>query len=206
MTWNGPVDVLCHATGAYYAMLLSQKSPDLFSRMIITSINLMKDDKTNGSAAAKFLGGIHKLAQHSGMYETLVRQFQKTTFSNGRATRFVLRRLFRECASDLDALDGVVGHGPAFNWYQALHAASMVGIASDFSLVNVNAGNDIAKLNVPMVFLHAPDDCFTTLDEMRAYTDLNSQAELRPLRSGGHLAIASHAEMFWSEIERALAE
>jgi len=131
MTWNGPIEVLCHATGAYYAMLLSQKSPDLFSRMVITSINLMGDDANKTAPSAKFLGGIRKLAKHSGMYETLVRQFQKTTFSNGHATRFVLRRLFRESTFDLDALNGVVGHGPAFDWYQALHASSMVGIASD---------------------------------------------------------------------------
>ncbi len=204
-TWSGPIEVLCHATGAYFAMILAKKSPDIFSKIIVTSINLMMDSDEKQSLSASFLGGIRRLAKHNGMYEMLVRQFQKTTFSNDRATRFVLRRLFRESQTDLDALNGVLGHGEAFGWYQALHAASMVGIASDFSLVNSQAKEALKDLSIPVSFLHGPDDCFTSVAEMKTYTELCPMAEVRVLPKGGHLAIASHATLVWDEIEEILA-
>ncbi len=205
-TWSGPVDVLCHATGAYYAMIIAKNSPDIFSKLIVTSINLMMDNEDKQSLSASFLGGIRKLAKHNGMYEMLVRQFQKTTFSNDRTTRFVLRRLFRENRTDLDTLNGVLGHGEAFGWYRALHAASMVGIASDFGLVNIHAGEALADVTVPVIFLHGPEDCFTSIAEMQSYIELCPFAELKILPEGGHLAIASHAAMFWDQIETVLTE
>lgn len=201
LTWSGPIDVLCHASGAFYAMFLSKRTPDLFSRIVVISINLMKENVDKKSYASSFLGGIRKLAKHNGVHEMLVRQFQKTTFSNDRATRLVLRRLFRESATDLDALNGSSGRGEAFNWYQALHAASMVGIASDFNMANTGAVEAISDITAPIFFLHGPDDCFTSLTDMQEYTDRNANAVLRVLPEGGHLAIASHAGLFWAEIE-----
>jgi pimeloyl-ACP methyl ester carboxylesterase/DNA-binding CsgD family transcriptional regulator len=205
LTWSGPIDVLCHATGAYYAMMIAKKSPNLFSRLIVTSINLMNDNSDKQSLSASFLGGIRKLAKHNGMYEMLVRQFQKTTFSSDRATRFVLRRLFKESKTDLDALNGLSGHGEAFGWYQSLHAASMVGIASDFSLVSAQAGDALKDLSSPVIFLHGPDDCFTSVDEMKTYIELCPMAEIKVLHKGGHIAISIHATLFWAQIDDVLA-
>jgi pimeloyl-ACP methyl ester carboxylesterase/DNA-binding CsgD family transcriptional regulator len=204
LTWSGSIDVLCHASGAYYAMFLSKRSPDLFSRIVVISINLMKEDVAKKSYAASFLGGIRKLAKHNGVHEMLARQFQKTTFSNDHSTRFVLRRLFRESKTDLDALNGVLGHGEAFKWYQALHSASMIGIASDFNMVNIDAGEVVSDISVPISFLHGQDDCFTSPSVMQEYVDLNPNAVLRVLPDCGHLAIASHATLSWAEIEAAL--
>lgn len=203
LTWSGPVEVLCHATGAYFAMLIAEQSPDLFSRMVVTSINLMNEQPSDSSPSKSFLGGIRKLGKHNGMYKILVSQFQKKVFSNERTTKYVLRRLFSDCSTDLDALNGTRGHGQAFDWYRALHEHSPIGIASDFSLVPKKVVQVIQKIDTPMVFLHGPNDCFTSTDEMAAYVALNKNAELHILKEGGHLAIASHSQGFWDAIEKA---
>lgn len=205
LTWSGPIDVLCHATGAYYGMLIFQRDPTVFSRFVVTSINLMNERSNSATPSNNFLGGIRKLAKHNGMYKILVSQFQKRVFSNDRSTKYVLRKLFNACPSDLDALNGHAGNGEAFGWYQALHAHSVIGIASDFDLIHKDPSEFIDGVSVPMVFLHGPNDCFTTVEEMRTYVARNKHAVLQVLKDGGHLAIASHSQICWEAIEDALA-
>jgi pimeloyl-ACP methyl ester carboxylesterase len=71
-------------------------------------------------------------------------------------------------------------------------------------MVNIDAGEVVSDISVPIFFLHGQDDCFTSLSVMKEYVDLNTHAVLRVLPDCGHLAIASHATLFWAEIEEAL--
>ena len=201
LTWRGPINVLCHSSGSFLGMYLSQRCPDLISRIVAVSVNLAQDNPEEKTYAASFFSGIRKLSDRTGIHSALVKQFQKTTFSNGAATRFVLRRLFKECATDLDVLNGVLGAGEAFSWYQAMHATSMVGIASDFRMVYSDPGEAISKIRVPTFFLHGPDDGFTSPDLVRAYTSGNDNVSLEVLPVGGHLVAASHPLLFWTEVD-----
>ena len=86
-----------------------------------------------------------------------------------------------------------------------MHASSMVGIASDFRMVYAESGEAIARVTVPTFFLHGPDDCFTSPEQLQEYTACNTNVSVRMLPEGGHLVVASHAELFWSEIAALLA-
>lgn len=201
LTCNGAIDVLCHSSGSFLGMYLTQRCPDLISRLVAVSVNLAQENPEERTYAASFFSGIRKLSNRAGIHDALVRQFQKTTFSNAAATRFVLRRLFRESATDLDVLNGVLGAGEAFDWYQAMYANSMVGIASDFRMVYTDPGEAISKINVPTFFLHGPDDGFTSPDLMQEYTSVNENVSLKVLPVGGHLVAASHPMLFWTEVD-----
>lgn len=199
-TWAGPVDVLCHSTGAFFAMLMLQRDKDVFSQLVVTSINLMDEHRDATSPSATFLDGLRKLATHNGMYKKLSTQFQRRVFSNGASTRFVLRKLFSPCPSDVDVLNGKVGHGEAFDWYRALHAHSTIGIASDFGLVQKETKGLVSGLKTKTVFLHGSDDPFTSADNMQATVAGHRHATLRIIEGSGHLGVASHAPQFWDAI------
>ncbi|WP_299375299.1 hypothetical protein [uncultured Tateyamaria sp.] len=203
-TWSGPVDVLCQATGAFFAMRMSQKDPDLLSRAVVTSVNLMNKRREPATPSAKFLEGLRKLGKHNGMYKKLSTQFQRRVFSNARTTRFVLRKLFSSCASDLDALTGKVGAGAAFDWYRDLHAHSTLGIASDFDLVQGQSDQLASGFQVRTTFLHGADDHFTTAAVLRDHLADHAQTDLRVIKGAGQLGIASHADAFWDAIAEVL--
>ncbi|MFK7752072.1 MAG: hypothetical protein AB8B51_05940 [Sedimentitalea sp.] len=201
MTWAGPIDVLCHATGAYFAMLIEQKSPGTFRRMVVTSLNLVNDRPSDNSPTKNFLWGLRNLGKHTGMYKVLVNQFKKRAFSNDRTTKYVLRRLFQDSPTDVEALNGQVGNGAAFDWYRALHSHSPIGIASDFALLHDDVAKTLGEIETPMVFLHGPTDGLTSTEEMTAYVAGGKTAKLHVLDAGGHLAVASHPDLFWRAIE-----
>lgn len=205
LKWDGPAPAIGHALGGYYAMLAALRSPDLFSKLAVVSINLLETEKTGRSAVAKFISGLGRLAKHSGLYEVITRQFQRTVFSNERSTRFVLRRLFRDTPPDLDALNGHAGSGPAFEWYQRMHAHSAVGIASDFSLANSSERQKLVDLKTPTTFIHGDIDPVTTIHELRAYVGANPNWSLKTVKGGGHFMPASHAKLVWQEVAEALA-
>ncbi|WP_299685898.1 alpha/beta fold hydrolase [uncultured Tateyamaria sp.] len=203
-TWAGPVDVLCHSSGAFYAMLMLQRDPHCFARLVVTSINLMDHRREATSPAAKFLDGLRKLATHNGMYKRLSAQFQQRVFSNDRTTRFVLRKLFSASDTDVQALNGQVGYGEAFGWYRALHAHSTIGIASDFELVHKESANLVNGLRTPTVFVHGTQDHFTEPDVLRSYLDGQDHAQMRLVEGAGHLSVASHATQIWDAIADSL--
>lgn len=201
LKWNGPAPVIGQALGAYYAMFLAKRAKDLFSSLTIVSINLLEDGKRSKTPVSDFIGGIVRVAGHKGLNEVITRQFHKTVFSSERSTKFVLRRLFKGTPPDLDALNGIVGSGPAFKWYQQLHAHSAIGIASDFSLASYIERNDIGQLNLPITFVHGALDPVTSLTEVQGYAKKTSGEPVKSIEGAGHFMVATHAREVWETME-----
>ncbi len=203
-----PIPVVGHATGGFYAMLIAKLDGDLFSKIIIPSINLMKINSDSRSFSSSFFGGIRKLAGETDIYDTLVRQFQKTTFSNKQATKFVLRRLFKGCEIDVGVLNGKYGAGQCFDWYQALHRNSPLGIAGDFRLASRSQEAVLREVpeHLSIHFLHGPNDIFTHQDLIRKFATNHPSADVTVLKEGCHLAAASHPELMWDVINSCISE
>jgi pimeloyl-ACP methyl ester carboxylesterase/DNA-binding CsgD family transcriptional regulator len=207
-TCNAPIPVIGHATGGFFAMLMAKMDADLFSTIIIPSINFMEIKPESRSFSSNFFGGIRKLTHETGIYENLVRQFQKTAFSNDHSTKFVLRRLFKSCKSDVKVLDGDIGSGECFSWYRALHAKSVLGISSDFRLVSSlkdNLLNEVPK-DIPVTFIHGSNDTFSNPHILKNYAADSPSATVNVLEDGGHLVAASHPDLIWSAINNSIME
>lgn len=203
-SWRVPIPVLGHATGGIFAMMMAQKNPGLFSSIIVSSINLLAPNGGNESLSTNFLGGIKKLADDAGIFEWMAKQYLKTTFSNEKTTRFVMRRLFRDCSTDLDVLNGTVGAGPCFDWYRRLHATSLLGISSDFKLMADVPPSLIQGLRLPMTFMHGQNDAMTPIELVQELVSENPSIQLEALPKCGHLAPASNPGLFWSSVAKAI--
>jgi len=198
--WDGPAPVLGYATGGFYALMMVKRQQDLFSKIMVISLNIIPTENKSDSFSSRFWGGLGKLAKDRKIFVVLTRQFLKTTFSNNRTTKFVLRRLFKDCATDLGVLNGEIGSGEAFGWFRKLLAGSVLGISSDFSLVAHIEYDYLDDISTPMVFFHGPEDVFTKAAEISDMTANNPLAKLVVLPKGGHLTSASHPEDFWQEV------
>ena len=205
LKWDGPAPVIGHALGGYYAMLSAKRAKGLFSSLAIVSINLLKGGKKGKTPAADFIDGLIRVAGHKGLNEVITRQFHKTVFSSERSTKFVLRRLFKGTTPDLDALNGTVGSGPAFKWYQQLHAHSAIGIASDFSLADYVENGDDSPPDAPVTFIHGDLDPVTSLAELNEFAANVSREPVKAVDGGGHFVVASHPNRVWETIESALS-
>lgn len=203
-TWQKPIPVLGHATGGIFAMAIAKKYPDLFKKIVVTSINLLPVNDGKKSLSSNFLGGIRKLANEAGIFEWLTKQYLRTTFSNEKTTRFVLRRLFRDCDTDLHVLNGRLGSGPCFDWYRRFHATSLLGIPSDFKLMSGLTPEILNDLPQPTTFLHGEMDAMTEIGLVQDFTASNADVQMEILPDTGHLVAASHPELFWNAIARAI--
>ena len=204
LQWNEAIPIMGHATGGAFAMLNYHRQPALFSSIIIVSLNLLHSKKRPDSMSSRFLGGIYKLAKDRGLLEAMTRQFQKTAFSSERTTRFVLRRLFKDCAGDLRALDGVDGADKAYNWYRMLHAHSTLGISSDFELISGCDDSLVQDIGIPMTFIQGESDPFTSVSEISNFIKPNPRAKLVTIPKGGHLVCASNPELVWDQVNISL--
>ena len=203
-TWHSPVPMIGHATGGFFAMMMAAANPKLFDKVLISSINLFTLGDDKNSYSSNFFTGFRKLVNDASIYEPIARQFQKTIFSSRKTTKFVLRRLFKGCASDVAVADGQTGFGHCYDWYMQLHKNSPLGISSDFMLMS-SGGKDIAKkVRSAVSFVHGPDDGFTTLEQMKDFVASNPLLELRPLSEGGHLVSASHPHLLWDAVADSL--
>ncbi|MEM7429056.1 MAG: alpha/beta fold hydrolase, partial [Pseudomonadota bacterium] len=201
-----PVPLLGHNMGGFYALLLAKKQPELFSTVIIASINLMNEQKDRSSFTSRFWRGYRKLAGDIGIYEIAAKQFQKSVYSSSGATKYFLRRMFRGSRSDLDLLEGKCGSGPAYEWFRQIALHSLVGVSCDFSLTSRPAEEFIRDVPKPVTFLHGAEDPFTTVVEVEAFAAVNPAAACKVLTEGGHYASASHPELFWEAIVREISD
>ena len=202
--WQEPIPVLGHATGGIFAMNIAKKCPDLFSKIVVTSINLLPANDGKSSLSSSFLGGIRKLANEAGIFEWLTKQYLRTTFSNEKTTRFVLRRLFRNCDTDLDVLNGTLGSGPCFDWYRRFHATSLLGIPSDFKLMSDLTPSILLDLQQTTTFIHGAKDAMTEVGLVRDFVASDQDVRLEVLPNTGHLVAASHPELFWKAVACAI--
>ncbi|MDG2004767.1 MAG: hypothetical protein P8J20_15705 [Novosphingobium sp.] len=203
-SWQKPIPVLGNATGGIFAMMMAQQDAGLFKNITVSSINLLAPNAGSDSFSSNFLGGIKKLAGNAGIFEWLAKQYLKTTFSGEKTTRFVLRRLFGDCATDLDVVNGVVGAGASFDWYRRLHSNSLLGIPSDFKLMADVAQSLIEDLRIPTTFLHGQNDAMTSIELVQELVSVNPAIHLQALPNCGHLAAASHPDMFWDSVAKAI--
>ncbi|MCY0096962.1 alpha/beta fold hydrolase [Hoeflea ulvae] len=203
-TWKAPVPLLGHATGGLVAMKMAAANPDLFASLVVASINILSIRPDKKSYAANFFTGIRKLANDTNIYEPIIRQFQKSIFANQQTAKFVLRRLFRDCATDVAVLDGKIGSGPGFAWYMELHKHSPLGISSDFKLVISEATSLLREYGSPVTFVHGPHDGFTRPDQVEDLVRDQPATIVKTLPDGGHLVGASHPELFWDAVAAGL--
>lgn len=203
-TWYAPVPLLGHATGGLLAIKMAASNPELFGPLVIASINLLATKPDKKSYAASFFGGIRKLAGDMAIYEPIIRQFQKTIFSNQQTAKFVLRRLFRDCATDVDVLDGKIGSGQSFTWYMQLHKHSPLGISSDFKLMITEASALLREQDVPLTFVHGPHDGFTPAHQIEELIAGQPTKLVKVLPDGGHLVAASQPDLFWDAVAASL--
>lgn len=198
--WGEPVPVLGHNMGGIYALLLATRRPDLFSRAVVASVNLMGGDSERETIASKFVSGLRKLATDVGIYEVAARHFQRTALYNEQTAKLVLRRLFKDSPSDLDFINGRTGSGPAFDWFRQIALHSAAGVAADASLLSGPIDDIIKGVTVPVIFVHGAADPYTSTNELRTYAAHNPDATIRILEAGGHYVSASHAAMFWQAV------
>jgi pimeloyl-ACP methyl ester carboxylesterase/DNA-binding CsgD family transcriptional regulator len=199
-TWQSPVLLLGHATGGLLAIKMVARNPELFGNFVIASINLLATKPDKKSYAASFFGGIRKLASDMTIYEPIIRQFQKTIFSSQQTAKFVLRRLFRDCATDVAVLDGKLGAGQSFAWYMQLHKHSPLGISSDFKLMITEASALLREHGLPLTLVHGPNDGFTRPGQIKELVANQASTMVTILPDGGHLAAASHPDLFWTAV------
>lgn len=205
LKWDGPAPVIGHALGGYYAMLTAKRVEGLFSNIAIVSINLLKGGKTSKTPVSDFIDGLIRVAGHKGLNEVITRQFHKTVFSSERSTKFVLRRLFKGTPPDLDALNGAIGSGPAFKWYQQLHAHSAIGIASDFSLADYIDRGEEGQLSSPVTFVHGALDPVSSLAEVQEYAKKVARQPVKSVDGAGHFVVATHPAKIWNTLATALS-
>ena len=198
--WGEPIPVLGHNMGGVYALLLATRRPDLFSKAIVASVNLMRGESEQETIASKFVSGLRKLATDVGIYEVAARHFQRTALYNEQTARLVLRRLFKDSPSDLDFINGRVGSGPAFEWFRQIALHSAAGVAADAGLLSGSIDDVIKGVTVPVTFVHGSADPYTSIDELRSYAALNPGATVKMLEAGGHYVSASHPAIFWQAV------
>ena len=197
-TASGPLPILGHATGGLYSMLMIARAPELFGDVAVCSLNLLRAHQKTPSLTSRFLGGVRSLAAKTGIFESLTRQFQRTTFSSEDATRTALRQFFQSNQSDLDILNGTGGRTPAFAWYRYLHSHSLLGIPNDFSVMAAASPSLFEKANRAVTFVHGGDDPATDIDDIRKFASGVPLAKVVALDGAGQLASGSHAEELWA--------
>lgn len=201
LKFDSPIPVFAHATGFYYCMLLQLRCPGMFSSVFTISLNLLRSSKVNPDTfSSRFLEELRQLAEDRGILELLAKQFQRTVFSNDLTTRTVLRRLFRSCKADIDALDGKLGAGRAFDWYQHLHRSFIVGISGDFGLASLKVGNLVDSSDIPLTFLQGTDDPFTSVPELTAHVENQPLASIDTVDGGGQFMCATHNKEVWEYV------
>ncbi len=202
--FNEPAPILGHNMGGVFALLLAKKRPELFSNVIIASLMLMQDKPRNTSIASKFVGGLKKLASETGIYEFAAKQMQKKVLSSEKAARFILRRVFQDSPYDLGVVNGAKGSGPAFGWFRQIAQHCIDGFTSDLSLISNALEDAVLDVSIPLHFVHAPNDPYTSVTELEAYVSANPLATCAIFEKGGHYVSSSHPLIFWEEINKCI--
>jgi len=203
---NEEMSILGHNMGAVYALKLAKRKPQYFKHVIAASACLMQERKeADNSVAFKFVNGMRKLAKDTNIYEIAVRQFQKAVLMNNQVARVVLHRIFKDSQHDLAVINGTQNRQPAFKWFREIAVNSVLGASSDLALIAKDTKKMISDVPIPLYFLHAPDDPYTSIDELHELASCNKNSTCMILEAGGHYVSASHAEDFWQAIDNLIS-
>lgn len=203
--FNEPIVVLGELSGGFGAIMLADRKPAAISSLILLSINLAKGDTSSTTFAEKFFGGLQQLSSKPGVFRFVTWQFRKFNTTKF-AMRATMKRMFKECQSDIDALDGKVGAGSAYDWFVESFRHSMLGIADDFRMILSGDWHErFAKLNMPIHLIHGPYSPITKQSDVKKLTARNVEAKLHILADGGHFATASHPDLVWQKISDCLS-
>ena len=201
MRWTEPVPILGHNTGAGYAIMAAVRRPDLYSELILASVNLLSRQESRTSTAARFIGGLRRLMEHVGVYEIAARQLQRMVLQNKHSAKAILHRMFKDSPHD----DRVIrqlrqNDSTVIDWFRDVSLYSAIGLAADVNLLARPIDESIADLKVPTAFVHGTHDPYTSAEAISRYAAKVNRASTAFIDESGHYASASRPEAFWSAV------
>lgn len=195
------VPLIGHSVGAGWALAFARRHPERVGPLILLSPNFL-GDRQPGSVFASFLDGLRALAARPGVLRYVAWQFRKQ-FLDAKVLRQAWRRICGDSADDLAVLDGLVGAGPIYSWFEAAYRNSVAGAADDMNAASGDWRAVLADLQRPVTVVIGPADPIAR--DREALAGL-SGVRVEEMPAGGHLVAASHSEPVWDAIVDALAE
>lgn len=199
---GGSMPIVGHSMGASWALRFARRHPDRVQTLVLLSPHF-PGDRHETSRFAPFLGGLKALTDRPGLFRYVAWQFRKY-YVDTKLVERVLRRLFDGSIDDLAVLDGERGGGPVYDWFAASYRTSIVGIAEDMAAGMRGWQEELGMLPCVATIIYGPDDPVAMFARDAANSSLPRAANLRPLRSGGHLVVASHPGEVWKAVGAAL--
>ena len=194
------VPLIGQSVGAGWALEFARRHPALVGPLVLLSPNFLGDRQAN-SVFASFLDGLRGLAARPGLLRYVAWQFRKQ-FLDAKVLRQAWRRICGESADDLAVLDGAVGAGPIYGWFEAAYRNSVAGAADDMNAASGDWRATLAALGRPVTILIGPDDPVARdRDALAALPGVT----LAQFPAGGHLVAASHPDPVWDAVAAVLA-
>lgn len=200
---SGPLAVIGNSYGGVMAMSFALRHAALVERVVVVSLNAGALHVDTAGIAQRFYAGFRRLAHRPGIFRLIGWQFRKY-YADWRNVGPILRRLFEPCESDLRALDGDRPETSCYPWFSDCYTISVAGIAEDFRYVLRDCAADLARMAVPVDFVHGRYDPLVAFDRVAHLAATRPGVALHALEAG-HLAPLSHPEQVWPLLARLCA-
>lgn len=195
----GPIPVIGNSIGGVIAMRFAALYPDLVSRLIALSMNLMRTTSEDKPYAAEFRKAMRALTDRPDIFRLVNWEFRRH-YARQETCREILLNLFGKSRTDCDVLEGAITDVPAYALFSETYQHSLIGIAEDFGFVMNAWQSVVASLPVPVTLIHGIEDPLTRIDALEDAARRTPDIELVGIEGGGHFIAISHAPAVWSRI------
>lgn len=204
-TFESGVNVLAHNLGGPIALQLGSRYPELVLKLLIVSTALPSRGFEKNLVFQSFLTGLQSLIQNKYMAEIIAQKMLKFTRTT-QQLKANLTRIYRDCPSDLEALDVLVGDDYSHQWSAATYRCGIVGINEDYRFLLGNWRKNFSSVAVPIDFIHGDRSPTAPLNELEKLVSENDLARARIISDAGHLAIVSHPDQVWQCLSDSLTD
>jgi len=158
-----PITILGQSLGSVLAIRFTNLYPDLVSKLLLLSVNQAQESGSNTEYNQRFYNGLKSVLNKPGVFRFISWQFRKY-YTDNKAVRNILRKMFETCADDVAALDSKVGKHEPYAWFKDSYKHSVVGIAEDFSFAMDSSNYEFSSIDVPITFIQGENDPMTSIE------------------------------------------